>query len=85
MRYVLLESSNLETMPDLSDREHDAFDNPAKALCRDGNLRVLWGAAYRWRERVVTIHERKEPGRHVHHHHGRRDERRRRSHFEVLP
>ena len=28
-------------MPPLSDRLRDAFDNPAKALCRDGNLRVL--------------------------------------------
>src|SRR5579862_4423953 len=30
----------------LSDRRHDAFDNPAKALCRDGNLRVLRDAAH---------------------------------------
>src|SRR5450755_404382 len=29
-----------------SDRQHDAFDNPAKALCRDGNLRVLREAAH---------------------------------------
>jgi hypothetical protein len=28
-------------MTDLSDREHDAFDNPAKMACRAGNLRVL--------------------------------------------
>src|SRR6266851_4173743 len=33
-------------MPPLSDRQHDAFDNPAKAACRDGNLRVLREAAY---------------------------------------
>jgi hypothetical protein len=33
-------------MPDLSDRQHDAFDNPAKAGCREGNLRVLREAAY---------------------------------------
>jgi hypothetical protein len=33
-------------MSDLSDRQHDAFDNPAKALCRDGNLRVLREAAH---------------------------------------
>lgn len=33
-------------MPDLSDRQHDAFDNPAKAQCRDGNLRVLREAAH---------------------------------------
>ena len=30
----------------LSDRQHDVFDNPAKALCRDGNLRALREAAY---------------------------------------
>src|SRR3984893_10245287 len=29
-----------------SDRQHDAFDNPAKAACRDGNLRVLREAAH---------------------------------------
>ena len=29
-----------------SDRQHDAFANPAKAACRDGNLRVLREAAY---------------------------------------
>ena len=29
-----------------SDRQHDAFDNPAKAACREGNLRVLREAAY---------------------------------------
>jgi hypothetical protein len=29
----------------LSDRQHDAFDNPAKALSPDGNLRVLREAA----------------------------------------
>jgi hypothetical protein len=29
----------------VSDRQHDAFDNPAKALCRAGNLRVLREAA----------------------------------------
>ena len=34
-----------KTMP-LSDRQHDAFDNPAKALCRAGNLRVLRAAAH---------------------------------------
>ena len=44
----------------LSDRQHDAFDNPAKALCRDGNLRVLREAAYRPRRRVVTMSEAKE-------------------------
>jgi hypothetical protein len=30
----------------VSDRQHDAFDNPAKAQCRDGNPRVLREAAH---------------------------------------
>ena len=33
-------------MPNLSDRQHDFFDNPAKALCREGNLRTLREAAF---------------------------------------
>jgi hypothetical protein len=33
-------------MAPLSDRQGDAFDNPAKAHCRDGNLRVLREAAH---------------------------------------
>jgi hypothetical protein len=33
-------------MTDLSDRRHDAFDNPAKMACREGNLRVLREGAY---------------------------------------
>src|SRR5215471_2652392 len=33
-------------MTPLSDRQHDAFDNPAKMRCREGNLRVLREAAY---------------------------------------
>ncbi len=33
-------------MTDLSDRRHDAFDNPAKRTCRAGNLRVLREATY---------------------------------------
>ena len=33
-------------MPPHSDRQHDAFDNPAKMACREGNLRVLCEAAY---------------------------------------
>lgn len=33
-------------MPPLSDRHLDAFENPAKAACREGNLRVLREAAY---------------------------------------
>ena len=46
----------------LSDREHDAFDNPAKALCRDGNLRVLREAAYRPRYRISCIRMSRESG-----------------------
>jgi len=33
-------------MPDLSDRQHDAFDNAAKMACRDGSLRVLREAGH---------------------------------------
>jgi hypothetical protein len=33
-------------MPAVSDRQQDAFDNPAKMACRAGNLRVLREAAY---------------------------------------
>src|SRR5436190_19595087 len=33
-------------MPPLSDRQSDAFDNPAKMACREGNLRVLRDAAF---------------------------------------
>ncbi len=33
-------------MTDLSDRQSDAFDNPAKMACREGNLRVLRDAAF---------------------------------------
>jgi hypothetical protein len=33
-------------MTSLSDRQHDAFDNPAKIACREGNLRVLRECAY---------------------------------------
>jgi hypothetical protein len=33
-------------MNELSDRQRDAFDNPAKMACREGNLRVLRDAAY---------------------------------------
>ena len=47
-------------MTPLSDRQHDAFDNPAKALCRNGHLRVLREAVYRRRERLVTMSEAKE-------------------------
>jgi hypothetical protein len=38
----------------LSDRQHDAFDNPAKALCRDGNLRILREAAHLLWEDALT-------------------------------
>src|SRR4051812_11400824 len=33
-------------MTDLSDRQRDVFDNPAKMACREGNLRALREAAY---------------------------------------
>src|SRR5215210_4583114 len=33
-------------MPTVSDRRQDAFDNPAKMACREGNLRVLREAAF---------------------------------------
>src|SRR5436309_13630233 len=33
-------------MTAFSDRQHDAFDNPAKMACRAGNLRVLREAAF---------------------------------------
>src|ERR1700686_718384 len=33
-------------MTPLSDCQHDAFDNPAKMACREGNLRVLREAAF---------------------------------------
>src|SRR5580700_9958058 len=33
-------------MPDLSDRQHDIFANPAKMACREGNVRVLREAAF---------------------------------------
>jgi hypothetical protein len=33
-------------MTPLSDRQNDAFDNPAKMACREGNLRALREAAY---------------------------------------
>ena len=45
-------------MSDLSNRQHDAFDNPAKALCRAGNLRARLEAAYRPSGRLVTMSER---------------------------
>ena len=42
-------------MTDLSDRRHNAFNNPAKMASRAGNLRVLREAACLRRERLVTI------------------------------
>jgi hypothetical protein len=47
-------------MTDLSDRRSDAFDNPTKMACRDGNLRVLPEAAYRPYERIITMSEVRE-------------------------
>src|SRR5437870_12039697 len=38
--------ARLDLMTDLSDRRHDAFDNPSKMACREGNLRVLREAAF---------------------------------------
>ena len=38
--------SPLNMTDPLSDREHDAFDNPAKMACREGNVRVLREAAF---------------------------------------
>jgi hypothetical protein len=32
-------------MPQSSDRQHDAFNNPMRMACREGNLRVLREAA----------------------------------------
>jgi len=46
-------------MTSLSDRESDAFDNPAKMACREGNLQVLHEAASRRRDRLVTINFRR--------------------------
>ena len=33
-------------MPPFSDRQLDAFANPAKAVCREGSLRILREATY---------------------------------------
>ncbi len=43
----------------LSSRSHDAFANPAKAACREGNLRVLWEGVYRGWGRLVTMNLRR--------------------------
>ena len=47
-------------MTSLSDRQSDAFDNPAKMACREGNLRVLREGAYRHFERIVKMSEARE-------------------------
>jgi hypothetical protein len=47
-------------MTSLSDRQSDAFDNPAKMACREGNLRVLREAASCHCERIVTMSEARE-------------------------
>lgn len=41
-------------MTDLSNRQHDAFDNPAKMACRQGSLRVPREAGYRGFRRTGT-------------------------------
>ena len=42
-------------MIDLSNRQHDAFYNPAKMACRAGNLRE---AAYlRWEDGTRTVYQ----------------------------
>jgi hypothetical protein len=38
-----------------SDRQSDAFDNPAKMACREGNLRLLREAAYPTRSQAGRI------------------------------
>src|SRR5437764_6002036 len=44
-----------QRMTPLSDRQNDAFDNPAKMACRKGNLRVLREAAFLlWEDRDRT-------------------------------
>jgi hypothetical protein len=43
-------------MSDVSDRQHDIFDNPSKMACREGNLRVLREAAYLlWEDASRTL------------------------------
>src|SRR5258707_513377 len=46
----------MSTVGPVSDRQLDAFDNPAKAVCREGNLRVLREAGFRLSFRRGTIH-----------------------------
>jgi hypothetical protein len=55
-------------MTHLSDRQHDAFDNPVKAACREGNLRVLREAAYsacRWAGRMKEMTDQRLPVPHA--------------------
>ena len=47
-------------MTSLSDRQSDAFDNPAKMPCREGNCRVFREAASCHCERIVTMSEARE-------------------------
>ncbi len=42
-------------MTDLSDRQRHAFANPAKAACREGNLRVSRVAADLTRRRAMAL------------------------------
>jgi hypothetical protein len=42
-------------MTNYSDRQSDAFDNPAKMACREGNLRALGEAAFLTGRVVITI------------------------------
>ena len=49
-------------MTPLSDRQPDLFANPAKAACREGNLRALREAAYRARCRAGKIDRKQEVG-----------------------
>ncbi len=44
-------------MTDVSDWQHDAFDNSAKTAYLTGNLHVLRQAAYRWWHRIATINK----------------------------
>ena len=43
-------------MAELSDRQRDTFNNPAKMACREGNLRVLRDAAFLlWQDGERTL------------------------------
>ena len=47
-------------MTPLSHHQPDSFHNPAKMACREEALRVLREAAYRRRERLVTMTQGRE-------------------------